>query len=201
MTTPTAPAADAHILLRLLQLVRPHRRLLMACVLLYVPLHVGALAQPFLLGVAVDQMLAPAGGSSAFHTLGLAYVGALLLQSAGQFAQLSCAQALGLRVTHDLRNALFAKLHTLEASWFDRTPRGQVLARFTQDVDAVHELFTADAATLLGDLVFLLATATILWWTSPTLTLASWVVFPVLAWGVRRCRVALQAVVQPGRQG
>jgi len=81
-----------------------------------------------------------------------------------------------------IRTDLFSKLQTLPLKFFDNNSRGDLMSRFTNDVDNVSEalntsilqLFTS-AATLLG--VFILMV-----YISPMLTLVTLVIVPIMLW-------------------
>ncbi len=181
---------DPALVRRMLALLKPHQGLFVTSLVLYLPLNLGALAQPFVLGIMVDRVLRPGATASAVTQLGLGYLGALLLQTAGGFIQQTITQWLGQRITRDLRHQVFAKLQRLDAAYFDRTPAGRIMTRVTSDVEALAEVFSSGSATLVGDLLFLLATAGILLWMSPTLTLGAFAVLPVLAVGLHLFRKA-----------
>ena len=96
-------------------------------------------------------------------------------------------------VALELRLAVFRHLHRLSARFYDRTPTGRLVGRVTTDVEALQELFSSGVVTILGDLVFLVATLTILLSLDASLTavtmltvLASVVLHGASAWpGVR----------------
>ncbi|MBI5496814.1 MAG: ABC transporter ATP-binding protein [Deltaproteobacteria bacterium] len=178
------------LLWRTLALLRPHRTLFFTSLVLYVPLNLGSLLQPYLMGVMVDSVAHGGGDPHRVALLGLAYLAALLVQNAGQFVQSTMTQVLGQRMTRDLRADLFRKLQRLDASYYDRTPAGRVLTRLTSDVESLAELFSTGSATILGDLLFLGATTVVLVWTSPTLTLGGFLLLPALAVGLRLFRRA-----------
>ena len=185
-------SVDSQLLRRMLGLMAPYKALFAASLVLYVPLNLGLLLQPLLLGMMVDQVTRAGvhDVASSIGQLGFAYLGALFLQTAGGFVQQSITQLLGLRVTRDVRTTLFQKLQRLDSAFFDRTPAGRVMTRLTNDVESLAEVFASGSATILGDLLFLVATAGLLFFTSPRLTLVSFAVLPVLAIGLHHFRNA-----------
>ncbi len=72
-------------------------------------------------------------------------------------------------VTERLRNDLFTKLQSLPVRYFDSHPTGEVMSRFTNDVDNVDMMLNnsltslvSGAVTLIGTFVFMLTTNWIL---------------------------------------
>ncbi|MEW5853836.1 MAG: ABC transporter ATP-binding protein [Myxococcota bacterium] len=184
---------DPQLIRRMVRLMHPHRVLFAFSLLLYVPLNASALLQPYLLGRVVDGVLQKGPSpeaAQAVANLGFLYLAALMVQTLGQFIQLSAMQLMGQRVTRDLRLALFRKIQRLHQAYFDRTPAGRVMTRVTSDVESLAELFASGSITILGDILFLVATAALLFWTSTRLTLAAFVVLPLLAVGVHYFRRA-----------
>lgn len=183
---------DARLLRRMIALMGPYKGLFALSIILYIPLNLGTLLQPFLLGMMVDTVTKsrPQDAMESVGHLALAYLGALFLQQIGGFIQQTITQVLGLRVTRDVRETLFDKLQRLDSAFFDRTPAGRVMTRITSDVESLAEVFSSGSATILGDLLFLVATAGLLFFTSPRLTLWSFAVLPVLAVGLHFFRKA-----------
>jgi ATP-binding cassette subfamily B multidrug efflux pump len=176
---------DSGLLRRMVVLVKPYPWMFAWSLILYLPLNLGGLVQPYLMGRMVDAVQGPsveaARAADTLMMLGMAYLGAMLLQAVGMFAQQSLTQVLGQRVTRDLRSRLFAKVQRLDAAYFDRTPAGRTMTRLTNDVESLAEVFASGSATILGDVLFLLGTLVLLVWVSPPLTLGGMALLPLLA--------------------
>ncbi len=82
-------------------------------------------------------------------------------------------QRLMIKVTQNsiesLRNDLFSKLQRLPVRYFDANTTGEVMSRFTNDVDNISSMldntlvsFISGAVTLIGTVVFMLSTSVIL---------------------------------------
>ncbi len=86
----------------------------------------------------------------------------------------------GRNIEYELRGALLAKLHTLGPSFFRKMPVGEVMSRTTNDLAQVRLLFGFGALNVVNT-VFAFATAIVVMvGLSPSLTLASLVVYPPL---------------------
>jgi ATP-binding cassette subfamily B multidrug efflux pump len=97
-----------------------------------------------------------------------------------------------------LRLRLFAFLHELPLSYFDRTPIGRLATRVTNDVDAIGEIFASGALNAIGDLLNLVVIAGIMLAIDWRLSLVAFAVLPPVALGVdwvrRGIRVAWREV-------
>jgi ATP-binding cassette, subfamily B, multidrug efflux pump len=84
-------------------------------------------------------------GGSRHH--GLIFIAILFLlakiaQSAAQSLENMLAQRAGQTVMHDLRREVFGHLQRVPIRLYDRTPVGQLMARFTVDVDSLDAMFS-----------------------------------------------------------
>ena len=93
------------------------------------------------------------------------YVAAVLSQYLQQRIMLSVSQ----RTLKTLRQTLYDKLQRLPISYFDKNPAGDVMSRFTNDVDTLGEMLNttliqiiSGAITLAGTVILMLATNVIL---------------------------------------
>ncbi|HWN66934.1 MAG TPA: ABC transporter transmembrane domain-containing protein, partial [Haliangium sp.] len=99
-------AYDVKLMARLWRFVMPHWPLLAISTLLVLAAPMCELAQPYLLGKAVDEYIA-VGRTDGLGWLILGYL-ALVFASAGlAYAQLYALQLLGQRSMHDLRVAIY----------------------------------------------------------------------------------------------
>ncbi len=113
---------------------------------------------PYLTKVAVDDYIIP-GDRSGFGWLILLYASTLVLQFFLGYAQTWATNMVGQWAMRDVRMVIFSHLQRLPLRFFDRTPVGTLMARNTNDVDALNELFTDGAVTLVSD-VFTVMTIT-----------------------------------------
>ena len=174
-----AKAYDVRLVRRLLGYLRPYKfHVLTALVLTTLGAPLVASGPP-LIRAAVDLYLAPEqaqtptgytlvlkeaaerfgfGGSA---VAGLTFIALLLLLSnllamLVLYAEAFVLQRMGQHVMRDLRAEIFAHLHKLPLSFYDRNPVGRLMTRMTSDVEALNELFGSVVVTAVGDLAMLL---------------------------------------------
>ncbi|GAB3654835.1 ABC transporter ATP-binding protein [Nocardioides korecus] len=78
-----------------------------------------------------------------------------------------------------LRQDVEDKIHRLPLSYFDRSPRGELLSRVTNDIDNVSQTLQQTMSQLLTSLMTVLAVVGMMFWISPLLALVALVSVPV----------------------
>ncbi len=172
-------AYDARLMRRLWTYIRPYKRdfwLATACL----PISSAfALAQPYLIKVAIDRYIATndrAGLSVVGALFGLALLGELIFLYLQYFWTMLVAQ----KSLADMRIAIFSHVQTLDQAYFDRNPVGRLVTRMTTDIDVINEMFAAGAMTLLMDFVTLAGIVTIMLAIDWHLALVSLALLPIL---------------------
>ncbi|MCM0620768.1 ABC transporter ATP-binding protein/permease [Nocardioides sp. BSK12Z-4] len=83
------------------------------------------------------------------------------------------------RTIRTLRADVEEKLHRLPLSYVDRSARGEILSRVTNDIDNVSTTLQQTMSQLLQSLLMLLAVLAMMLWISPLLALVAFVSVPV----------------------
>ncbi|MBU2960283.1 ABC transporter ATP-binding protein/permease [Citreicella sp. C3M06] len=112
-----------------------NRKILIVTVLLSLGSVIGSSIGPWQLGLATDLLVSDDFTLSALMRQ-LLIVAAIYLSASGlNFAQAWLVNDLVQNMGRDLRHAAQAKLARVPLKWFDTQPRGEVLSRFTNDID------------------------------------------------------------------
>ncbi|PCJ54268.1 MAG: antibiotic ABC transporter ATP-binding protein [Planctomycetota bacterium] len=172
-------AFDKGLVKRLWVFVAPHQRWLWKGLGILMLVSACRLTMPWLIKLAIDQHLA-IGDLSGYYPLLIAFGGIALVDALLRRSQALAVETGGQNALLDLRIAIFRHLQQLPASYFDRTPTGRLIGRVTTDVEALQELFSSGVVTILGDLMFLIATLVILFTLHVKLALVAILVVPVL---------------------
>ncbi|HEY2776789.1 MAG TPA: ABC transporter ATP-binding protein [Gaiellaceae bacterium] len=164
---------------KLAELVRPWRRTLLVVALCVVASALVELVPPFVVRHVVNADLVPRR-TNGLTLAGVVYVLAVAADAVFSFAYTFLAARVSQSAIASLRVRLFSHEMALPSSFFDRTPIGDVISRSTADVETVDELFTDGIATLIGQLVPLVAVVGAMLVLSPLLTAVSALVMPPL---------------------
>ena len=78
-----------------------------------------------------------------------------------------------------LREDVESKIHRLPLGYFDRSPRGELLSRVTNDIDNVSQTLQQTMSQLLTSLMTVIAVLAMMFWISPLLALVALVTVPL----------------------
>lgn len=197
---------DAQTARRLITYLAPYRKITLAAITTTIALSLVNQIGPLLTKLAVDDYIAPTvagrlsteGAMRGLVTLVLAYLVSLAAALGLGYCQTLFLNIIGQRVMFDLRQQIFAKLQSIEVSYYDRHPVGRLMTRLTTDVDSLNELFTSGLVEVLGDLVLIVAALGMMFYFNWRLALVSLVVVPLLvaatAWFRRGARDGFRQV-------
>jgi ATP-binding cassette subfamily B protein len=180
--------SDSEVLRRLIGEVGPFKATFLGALVLYLPLVGAQLAQPLIIGQAVDEGFKTGDVAAVGRWAGV-YLAAVVGHSAFQIAQLALMQLTGLRVVRHMRKRLFGKIQRLPLAFFDRTPLGKTMTRVTNDMESLAEGFSSGSVAIVGDLLFLVGTVVMLIFVDAKLTLSAMALMPILAVGIQFFRV------------
>ena len=179
---------DAKAARRLIRYLAPYKKLVVFALLLTAVLNLVRQVGPLLTKWAIDDYVAPAAGgrlnlNAAFDgilLLTFAYIGSLAVTLCIGYFQDVMLNTIGQRVMYDLRQEIFAKLQSIEVSFYDNNPVGRLVTRLTTDVDSLNELFTAGLVEVLGDFVLIAGALGMMFYFNWKLAIVSLLVVPLL---------------------
>ncbi len=82
-----------------------------------------------------------------------------------------------------LRNDLFQKLQRLPVRYFDSHATGELMSRFTNDIDAIDMMINNTVTSLISGAISLVGTFIMMLYTSPILTVVTVVFIPLITFG------------------
>ena len=148
---PTLKRPPRKLVRRLGALLWPYRWLVAgALALTFIVAFLGPL-RPRLVQVAVDEHIVTGDVPGLLRIVGLL---ALVLAGEGvaYFALGYLTQWIGQHALYDLRTRVFRFVERQRLAFFDKTPIGTLITRATNDIEALADLLSAGAVTMLGDL-------------------------------------------------
>ncbi len=120
-------------------------------------------------------------GSTAFLLKGiLAMMGVYLIGILAQYLQQRIMIAISQGAICKLRNDLFGKLQKLPVKYYDTHNNGDMMSRFTNDVDAVGEMLNNTVVQLISGTISIIGTFALMLYTNVWLTLITIVMIPVM---------------------
>jgi ATP-binding cassette subfamily B protein len=170
---------DWRTALRLLRLILPHRRLLLATIGILALLSGLTLAAPYAFALAVERGMV-ARDSPALVRYGIILILLAVLGVVMEYVRLQIMVLMGQRVIADVRTRLFRHIHALPVRFFDRTPVGTLVTRVTSDVEALAEMFSSGVAAIFYDLLTLVLLVVVLFWLNTTMALVALAALPTV---------------------
>jgi ABC-type multidrug transport system fused ATPase/permease subunit len=134
--------------------------------------------------VLIDNVLTPRN-FAAFGPLVLAYIGITLAAGLLAFSTSYLAAWIGEHFLLRLRTRVFAHLHTLSLSFFERRPLGDLLSRLTSDVASIEALVLAGVARFASSVIAIVVFTGVIFYLNWQLALVSLVAVPAF-WFISR---------------
>ncbi|HEX6754162.1 MAG TPA: ABC transporter ATP-binding protein [Solirubrobacterales bacterium] len=160
-------------------LLRPYRGRVMLTVVAILAATGAGLAPPYLAGQAIDGI--ETGDTDALTLIVIAFVGVAIVYAAATYAQTYLVGWVGTRALQDLRERVFAHIQSMSIGFFTRRSPGVLISRMTNDIEALNQLVTTGAVTLLSSGLTLIGVVTIMLLLDWKLALVAFLTFPLLA--------------------
>ena len=156
-----------------------------------------SLLPPLLLARVIDGLT---GGIPLTFAAALLYFGSLALEGVLTSAQETLLEILGQKMTHALRAAMSQKLTRLPAATLSAQNPGELVARFSGDVDTVEALFTSGVISMAADACRILSILAVIAVKNAGLALILLPVLPLLAAFTRHVQRRMLAAQMENRR-
>jgi ATP-binding cassette, subfamily B, multidrug efflux pump len=163
---------------RLMRYFRPYHGALAVVTLVAALGTALALAAPYLMGRAIDQL--PKKDLGALLVMVLLMLAAYVLSAGAQLIQGILIARVSQKAMRALRSDLFNHMQTLSLRFFDTRAQGELMSRLTNDMDAISQMLTNNAAQLFTGLLTLAGILVIIFILSPWLAAGSMLAFPLM---------------------
>ena len=197
MAQETSKATDTgKTLRRLLRYFRPYWGMLAIAGVLVVVTTVLRLATPYLIGVAVDQFIAPEGNprptwlgwilpGDVSRTTGLTatmvvLLGTHLLNFAGTASQFYLMTVVGQRVLYRMRTEILQRILFLSLRFFDQHEAGDLMSRLVNDTEVINQVLTGGIMRLASTSLALIGYPVMMLLLNWRLALVSLTVLPAM---------------------
>ena len=173
-------AQDARgALARLLGYLSNYRIHLVAIIILTIFSSLIGLAGPYLVGVAIDQIINGSGVDQLVNT-SLILAGTYLLSALVSMASSWVMAIISQRSLKKLRKELFEHLQTLSIGFFDTRQTGDLMSRLTNDVDAIGRAIASNVTSLISSSISVVGIVVLMFGLNWELALTSLIMFPIM---------------------
>nr|WP_225955098.1 ABC transporter ATP-binding protein [Kibdelosporangium phytohabitans] len=170
---------------RVLRFAKPHRRLLIAFLILTVASAVLAVTTPLLAGRVVDAIV---GGRDASSVIWLAVlIAAIAVLDAGLgLVERWQSARIGEGLIFDLRRSVFGHVQRMPVAFFTRTRTGALVSRLNNDVMGAQRAFTSTLSGLVANVIQLALSLAVMVTLSWQVTALALVLLPVFVLPAKR---------------
>lgn len=139
-----------------------------------------SLAGSYMLRPIINSLTSPEGtvtglAGSLFYMLSVYVVGIV-----AQYFQMRVMIGISQNAIQRIRNELFEKVQRLPVRFFDTNNHGDIMSRFTNDVDAVGEMLTSTVVQIFAGVISIVGTFSLMLYTNAVLTIVTVFMVPVI---------------------
>lgn len=145
------------------------------CVLLTT---ISTLLSAYMLRPIINNYIIPGNLKGLFYAL-LVMAMVYLVGVASSYVQSRIMIGISQRTLFKIRNDLFKKVQKLPVKFFDTHPKGDIMSRFTNDVDIIGEMLNHTIINLFSGVITIIGTLTIMIYTNWILSLITLVMVPL----------------------
>ena len=155
-------------------------RLKLFVVVLFILINTGAaLTGSYLLRPLINDYIIPKDIDGLLQMLGIMLV-IYLAGASAAYLQSRFMIIISQKTVNELRNDLFKKLQSLPLQFFDTNSHGELMSRFTNDVDLISESLNNSFTQIFTSIITLTGTFLLMLYISPLLTLVTLIMVPLM---------------------
>ncbi|GLU52963.1 multidrug ABC transporter ATP-binding protein [Dyadobacter frigoris] len=138
-----------------------------------------SLTGSYLLRPLINDYIIPKDVDGLIHMLGIMLV-IYIAGATAAYLQSRFMIIISQKTVNEMRNDLFKKLQSLPLQFFDTNSHGDLMSRFTNDVDLISESLNNSLTQIFTSIITLTGTFLLMLYISPLLTLVTLVMVPLM---------------------
>ncbi|HEU0000843.1 MAG TPA: ABC transporter ATP-binding protein [Ktedonobacteraceae bacterium] len=138
-----------------------------------------SLANPYLIGVAIDQFISH-GDLKGLAIISVVLIVINVLMWQAQYWQVWTMSWAGQQILYHISTDMFTHLQQLSLGFYDRTQIGRVMSRLQTDIDVFESMLSSGLLSMLGSLISLVGIIIAMLVMNVTLALLSLTVMPIM---------------------
>ena len=166
-------------LLRLFTFAAPYKMRLFGLGLVTVVVTAASLAEPLIIGYAIDEGLV-AGSLAVIYAMVALYVGVNVITWVFSYVQTIGMGWIGQHMILDLRNTLFGHLQSLSLQFYSEQKAGWIISRLTNDIENFNNLLNDGVQNLVKNGLTLIGVFIAIFFVDWRLALATISILPVM---------------------
>ena len=190
---------DRALVRRVFRLARPYRRLLVGFLITAIAASIVTAIPPLLFRALLDTAV-PEKDRLLVTWLALGAVGLALANAVLNLWQRWYSARIGEGLIFDMRTKLFDHVQRMPVSFFTRTQTGALMSRMNNDVIGAQQAITNTLGTVVGNVIGLAVTLTVMLGLEWRLTILTLIVLPAFIIPARRIGRKLVGITREGMQ-
>jgi ATP-binding cassette subfamily B protein len=190
---------DRALVRRVFRLARPYRRLLVGFLITAIAASIVVAIPPLLFRSLLDTAV-PQKDRLLVTWLALAAVGLAIANAVFNLWQRWYSARIGEGLIFDMRTKLFDHVQRMPVSFFTRTQTGALMSRMNNDVIGAQQAITNTLGTVVGNVIGLAVTLTVMLGLEWRLTILTLIVLPAFIFPARRIGRKLVGITREGMQ-
>jgi len=170
---------DRYLFRMLGHFLRPYLRQIIIVFVLLIGVSGLSLVLPYLIQRAVDGPITE-GNLPGLIPYGILYFGTIVALFACRFAHTYMLQTIGQNALVDLRQTLFEHFLKQDMRFFNTTPVGQLVARISNDIDALTELLSTSIVVVISNMITLVGIIAVMFILNWRLALLGLCILPIM---------------------
>ena len=174
-----SPRESWKILFRLFSYLGGEKNLLIVVFILILISISANIAGSYLLRPIINNYIIP-GDIPGLIKMLLVLAGVYVAGLIAAYIQYRILNKVGQRTVAKIRYELFDKMESLSISFFDKNQHGDLMSRYTNDIDRVSEVLTETLSDMFSNILSFIGIFLLMIYISPLLTLTTIIVFPLM---------------------
>ncbi len=165
------------------KLVKPYTKSILVVSFLSLLVGIAEIIKPYLVKVVMDDYLSQGiyeKGMITIGTIGAVYIAIVLIGNIIDFVATTAINMIGEDAIYKLRNKLFHYIEHANIPFHDQTPAGKLFVRITNDVEDITTMFKDVIATIIKDILLIIAFIVVMLSVSSKLTLVALAIVPFI---------------------
>ena len=167
---------------RILQYISKDKYKLAAAFVFVILSSVASLAGSYMLRPIINNFIAPSNGKPSISGLAwglLGMAGVYLISVAASYLQSRIMIGISQNAIYKIRSDLFTKMQSLPIKFFDTNANGELMSRYTNDVDTIGEMLNNTIVQLFSGAITIVGTLGLMIYTNFYLTVVTLIMLPI----------------------
>ena len=165
------------------KLIKPYTKSILVVSFLSLLVGIAEIIKPYLVKIVIDDYLSQGiyeKGMITIGTIGAVYIGIVIIGNIIDFVATTAINMIGEDAIYKLRNKLYHYIQHANIPFHDQTPAGKLFVRITNDVEDIATMFKDVIATIIKDILLIIAFIVVMLSISSKLTLIALAIVPFI---------------------